>query len=427
MAVGDSTVVLQSINRMFDRLSAEKRERRQEALQMMQIGLQERKLSMMEEVRNLQMQQSKMQMAAFVVGDMEKQTNVQKAKVANSFLLESRFLDFYNPDDSEWAVKFREVLKGEYKEGYFGEEQGYNFSDKNASLISNALLQAQGSQDPQGILDLIDKANRAYLTVEGKGKISAEDANLLRGFTHMGMLNIGEDEKGDQVFEMSPTWQSLATSTDNIFQNEAKIARERVGIQSGDYEITEKLSVLEYEDLPDINQSLNEVELQQLMNTQMQKTYDEMGKDPSLTQAESDVSSAESSIDETSDRLLTSRSRLATKQTQYSDLLRQKEEQGFGGLEADLQILSNDIATIKDSIRANQSQLTLYERDRIESMEKLDLEQRGVDPTPENIEILRKIKQAEEEGRTELRESMTVEGLSKMATDWFMQRNQTPR
>ena len=60
-------------------------------------------------------------------------------------------------------------------------------------------------------------------------------------------------------------------------------------------------------------------------------------------------------------------------------------------------------------------------------MEKLDLEQRGVDPTPENIEILRKIKQAEEEGRTELRESMTVEGLSKMATDWFMQRNQTPR
>ena len=143
--------------------------------------------------------------------------------------------------------------------------------------------------------------------------------------------------------------------------------------------------------------------------------------------SESDVSSAESSIDETSDRLLTSRSRLATKQTQYSDLLRQKEEQGFGGLEADLQILSNEIDDIKDSIRNNQSQLTLFERDRIESMEKLDLEQRGVDPTPENIEILRKIKQAEEKGRTELRESMTVEGLSQMATDWFMQRNQPPR
>ena len=427
MAVGDSTVVLQSINRMFDRLSAEKRERRQEALQMMQFGLQERKLSMMEEVRDLQMQQSKMQMAAYVVGDMQKQTNVQKAQVANSFLLETRFLDFYNPDDPDWAVKFRQMLKGVYKEGYLGEEQGYNFSDKNASLISNALLQAQGSQDPQGILNLIDRANRAYLTVEGKGKISAEDANLLRGFTHMGMLNIGEDEKGDQVFEMSPTWQSLMTSTDNIFQNESKIARERAGIQKGDYDIQEELSFLEYESLPDVEQSLNEVELQQLMNAQFQKTYDEMGEDPSLTQAESAVSSAESSIDETSDRLLTSRSRLATKQTQYSDLLRQKEEQGFGGLEADLQILSNEIDDIKDSIRNNQSQLTLFERDRIESMEKLDLEQRGVDPTPENIEILRKIKQAEEKGRTELRESMTVEGLSQMATDWFMQRNQPPR
>ena len=230
-------------------------------------------------------------------------------------------------------------------------------------------------------------------------------------------------KKGDQVFEMSPTWQSLATSTDTIFQNEAKIARERVGIQSGDYEITEKLSILEYEDLPDVEQSLNEIDLQLLADRFQKKE----GDDPPVTQAESAVSSAESSIDETSDRLLTSRSRLATKQTQYSNLLRQKEEQGFGGLEADLKILSDDITAIKDSIRANQSQLTLYERDRIESMEKLDLQQRGVDPTPENIKRLREIKQAEEEGRTELRESMTVEGLSRMATDWFMQRNQTPR
>ena len=120
MAVGDSTVVLQSINRMFDRLAAEKRERRQEALLMMQVGLQERKFSMMEEVRKLQMDQSKMQMAAFVVGDMEKQTNVQKAKVANSFLLESRFLDFYNPDNPDWAVEFTKALKGEYKAGFMG-------------------------------------------------------------------------------------------------------------------------------------------------------------------------------------------------------------------------------------------------------------------------------------------------------------------
>ena len=422
MAVGDSTVVLQSINRMFDRLSAEKRERRQEALQMMQFGLQERKLSMMEEVRDLQMQQSKMQMAAFVVGDMEKQTNVQKVRVADSFLSETRFLDFYNPDNPDWAVDFTKALKGEYKEGMLGEKQGWNFSDRNSSLIASSLIQAQAG-NPDAVLSLIDKANRAYLTAEGGQSLSAEDANLLTGFTNMGVFRVCQDEKGKTFVEKSPEWASLMASTNNVLANESKISRERAGIQTGDYKIKEELSFLEYESLPDVDQSLNEVDLQLLADRFLKKE----GDDPPVTQAESDVSSAETSIDETSDRLLTSRGTLATKQSQYNDLLYQKEQQGFGGLEADLQILSNDIIAIKDSIRANQSQLTLYERDRIESMEKLDLEQRGVDPTPENIETLRKIKQAEEEGRTELRESMTVEGLSKMATDWFMQRNQTPR
>ena len=135
MAAGDSTVVLQSINRMFDRLSAEKRERRQEALQMMQFGLQERKLSMMEEVRDLQMQQSKMQMAMISVSDMEKMNNVEKAKIANEFLVSSRFLDFYNPDNPDWAVDFTDALKGEYKKGMLGAKQGWNFSDKNSSFI----------------------------------------------------------------------------------------------------------------------------------------------------------------------------------------------------------------------------------------------------------------------------------------------------
>ena len=422
MAVGDSTVVLQSINRMFDRLSAEKRERRQEALQMMQFGLQERKLSMMEEVRDLQMQQSKMQMAMISVSDMEKMNNVEKAKIANEFLVSSRFLDFYNPDNPDWAVDFTDALKGEYKKGMLGEKQGWNFSDRNSSLIASSLIQAQAG-NPDAVLSLIDKANRAYLTAEGGQSLSAEDANLLTGFTNMGVFRVGQDEKGKTFVEKSPEWASLMASTNNVLSNESKISRERAGIQTGDFEIKEELSFLQHESLPDVDQSLNEVDLQLLADRFLKKE----GDDPPVTQAESDVSSAETSIDETSDRLLTSRGTLATKQSQYNDLLYQKEQQGFGGLEADLQILSNDIIAIKDSIRANQSQLTLYERDRIESMEKLDLEQRGVDPTPENIETLRKIKQAEEEGRTELRESMTVEGLSKMATDWFMQRNQTPR
>ena len=389
MAVGDSTVVLQSINRMFERLSAEKRERRQEALQMMQIGLQERKFSMMEEVRNLQMDQSKMQMAAFVVGDMEKQTNVQKAKVANSFLLESRFLDFYNPDDSEWAVKFREVLKGEYKEGYFGEEQGYNFSDKNASLISNALLQAQGSQDPQGILNLIDRANRAYLGVEGGGKVSAEDANLLQGLTHMGMLNIGQDEKGAPTFEMSPTWQSLMSSTDNIFQNEAKIARERVGIQSGDYEITEKLSILEYEDLPDVNQSLNEIDLQLLAD----KFAERDGEDPpqDMTQNQINKKNINESIDLTSDRLDQLSDNLASKQGNLNMMKMNRDEFGYAIDQVELENLANEIRSIKDSISTLRPELVSLNQERELTAEKIFLEERNIPVTEENIRKSREL------------------------------------
>jgi len=398
----DSTVVLQSVNRMFDRLFAEKRQRSLDALKMVELGLKDRQMTMMEEVRGLQVQQSKMQMAAYVLGDMQKQTNVQKAKVANSFLSESRFLDFYNPDDTDWAVKFREVLKGEYKEGYFGKEQGYNFSDKNASLISNALLQAQGSQDPQGILNLIDRANRAYLTVEGGGKVSAEDANLLRGFTHMGMLNIGQDEKGDQFFEVSPTWQSLMTSTDNIFQNEAKIARERAGIQKGDYEIKEELKFMEYETLPDIQQSLNEVEIQQLLEQQMQEAY---GKIDDNTSLETEKINIEGTISSTSDRLKQLSDDLATKQLNFQ-LMKEEQSSGYAFDKVAFDNLNADIDSVKASMDVLESELKTQNDLRIEASRKIELEERNIPITEKNIQRL--------EHEKEMEKSMAEWELSQM-------------
>ena len=406
MAVGDSTVVLQSVNRMFDRLFAEKRQRSLDALKMVELGLKDRQMTMMEEVRGLQVQQSKMQMAAYVLGDMQKQTNVQKAKVANSFLSESRFLDFYNPDDTDWAVKFREVLKGEYKEGYFGKEQGYNFSDKNASLISNALLQAQGSQDPQGILNLIDRANRAYLTVEGGGKVSAEDANLLRGFTHMGMLNIGQDEKGDQFFEVSPTWQSLMTSTDNIFQNEAKIARERAGIQKGDYEIKEELNFLKYETLPDIQQSLNELDMQKLLEQQMKTTFESMdtGVVDDKTQLEKERELVQSNIDDISTRIEQKEDSVSTSQVKLSQMQSFKD-QGFAIDEVELQQLSKDISEIKDSITIERDNLKTANDERTIAANKLMLERQNIPVTEENLMLLSE-KLKEQQSATDLSKSM---------------------
>ena len=192
----DGTVVLQSVNRMFDRLFAEKRQRSLDALKMVELGLKDRQMTMMEEVRGLQADQSRMQMAMVKIADMEKFTNVQKAKIANDFLVSSRFLDFYNPDNPDWAVDFTKALKGEYKAGFMGKEQGWKFSDRNASLIASSLIQAQAG-NPDAVLTLIDRANRSYLTAQGGQQLVAEDANLLTGFTNMGMFVVGQDEKGD--------------------------------------------------------------------------------------------------------------------------------------------------------------------------------------------------------------------------------------
>ena len=387
MAVGDSTVVLQSINRMFDRLSAEKRERRQEALQMMQFGLQERKLSMMEEVRDLQMQQSKMQMAMIGVSDMEKMNNVQKAKIANEFLVSSRFLDFYNPDNPDWAVDFTKALKGEYKEGMLGEKQGWNFSDRNSSLIASSLIQAQAG-NPDAVLSLIDKANRAYLTAEGGRSLSAEDANLLTGFTNMGVFRVGQDEKGKTFVEKSPEWASLMASTNNVLSNESKISRERAGIQTGDFEIKEELSFLQHESLPDVEKSLNEVEIQQLLEAQMRKTYEDLGDDvPVKTEAEIERENAQSNIDDISTRIEQKEDRVSTSQVKFNQMQSFKD-QGFAIDESELQQLSQEIAEIKDSINVERGNLKTSNDERTLAANKLMLERQNIPITEENLMLL---------------------------------------
>ena len=387
MAVGDSTVVLQSINRMFDRLSAEKRERRQEALQMMQFGLQERKLSMMEEVRDLQMQQSKMQMAMYNVADMEKMNNVQKAKIANEFLVSSRFLDFYNPDNPDWAVDFTKALKGEYKEGMLGEKQGWNFSDRNSSLIASSLIQAQAG-NPDAVLSLIDKANRAYLTAEGGRSLSAEDANLLTGFTNMGVFRVGQDEKGKTFVEKSPEWASLMASTNNVLANESKISRERAGIQTGDFDIKEELSFLQHESLPDVERSLNEVEIQQLLEAQMRETYQDLGDEvPVKSEAEIERENAQSNIDDISTRIEQKEDRVSTSQVKFNQMQSFKD-QGFAIDESELQQLSQEIAEIKDSINVERGNLKTSNDERTLAANKLMLERQNIPITEENLMLL---------------------------------------
>ena len=397
----DGTVVLQSVNRMFDRLFAEKRQRSLDALKMVELGLKDRQMTMMEEVRGLQSDQSRMQMAMVKIADMEKFTNVQKAKIANDFLVSSRFLDFYNPDNPDWAVEFTKALKGEYKAGFMGKEQGWKFSDRNASLIASSLIQAQAG-NPDAVLSIIDRANRSYLTAQGGQRLPAEDGNLLMGFTNMGMFLIGKDEKGEDFFEKSPQWQSLTDATENVLSNESKIAEERTGLQSGDYDIKEKLSFLKHETLPDIQQSLNEVEIQQLLEQQMQEAY---GKIDDNTSLETEKINIEGTISSTSDRLKQLSDDLATKQLNFQ-LMKEEQSSGYAFDKVAFDNLNADIDSVKASMDVLESELKTQNDLRIEASRKIELEERNIPITEKNIQRL--------EHEKEMEKSMAEWELSQM-------------
>tara|TARA_R110000851_G_scaffold111870_5_gene235697 strand:- start:14651 stop:15877 length:1227 start_codon:yes stop_codon:yes gene_type:complete len=384
----DGTVVLQSVNRMFDRLFAEKRQRSLDALKMVELGLKDRQMTMMEEARGLQADQSRMQMAMVKIADMEKFTNVQKAKIANDFLVSSRFLDFYNPDNPEWAVDFTKALKGEYKQGFMGDEQGWKFSDRNASLIASSLIQAQAG-NPDAVLTIIDRANKSYLTAESGQQLVAEDANLLTGFTNMGMFVVGQDEKGQVFVDKSPQWQSLTDATTNVLSNESKIAEERTGLQSGDYDIKEKLNFLKYETLPDIQKSLNELDMQKLLEQQMKDAYSEI---PDNTSLETEKINIEGTITSTSDRLKQLSDGLATKQLDLK-LMRDEQSSGYAFDKVAFETLNTDIDSVKASMDVLESELKTQNDLRIESSRKIELEERNIPITEKNIERLENEKQ----------------------------------
>ena len=384
----DGTVVLQSVNRMFDRLFAEKRQRSLDALKMVELGLKDRQMTMMEEARGLQSDQSRMQMAMVKIADMEKFTNVQKAKIANDFLVSSRFLDFYNPDNPEWAVDFTKALKGEYKQGFMGDEQGWKFSDRNASLIASSLIQAQAG-NPDAVLTIIDRANKSYLTAESGQQLVSEDANLLTGFTNMGMFVVGQDEKGQVFVDKSPQWQSLTDATTNVLSNESKIAEERTGLQSGDYDIKEKLNFLKYETLPDIQKSLNELDMQKLLEQQMKDAYSEI---PDNTSLETEKINIEGTITSTSDRLKQLSDGLATKQLDLK-LMRDEQSSGYAFDKVAFETLNTDIDSVKASMDVLESELKTQNDLRIESSRKIELEERNIPITEKNIERLENEKQ----------------------------------
>jgi hypothetical protein len=266
----------------------------------------------------------------------------------------------------------------------FGDEQGWKFSDRNASLIASSLIQAQAG-NPDAVLALIDRANKAYLTADGGKALQAEDANLLTGLTNMGMFTIGQDAEGNAFVDKSPQWQSLTDATTNVLSNESMIRKERVDIQTGDYDITEKLNFMQYETLPDIQQSLNEVELQSLLEEQMKNALD-LVVDEENTYKNQKIN-AEEAITTTSDSLENLSDQLASKVLRRN-MMRDEQKSGYAFDKVEFENISSEIDSIKESMDVLESQLKTQNDARLEASRKIELEDRGIPVTEKNVERL---------------------------------------
>jgi len=426
MAVGD-TVVLQSVNNMFDRLSSAKQQRKNDELNYLKIQLAERKLDMtkeasdhagmlafkkseledrkmtlLEEASALQGKQTNMQIALMKVQDADKMNKVQAASIANEFKASARFLDFYNPDDIDWAENYSKVLKGTYKDGFMADGQGFNFSDQNASLITTSLLQAQAG-NPEMVLDLIDKANRASLSLAAGEQLGASDFNLINGLTNMGLFQIGKDESGGVLLNSTREWGDLMESTQNVLSNSSKIRKNRLEIQEGKDTVLESMNFLEYEQLPSVVNAIESIDngladskkfLEYINKKEIDSDSGEVVPgvvEPVDTRGVYEIQKAES--DSVLNELTTSMNNLeknqSTKQFRYN-ILKNQSRRGYGIDETELSSLDKDLVSLSDTINSIQVQIDSASNESQELSNKALLEKRGIPVNEDNLLMLSK-------------------------------------
>ena len=201
----------------------------------------------------------------------------------------------------------------------------------------------------------------------------------------MGMFRLGEDAEGKGFFEKSPQWQSLTDATANVLSNESKIRKERTDIQTGDYDITEKLKFMEYETLPDIQQSLNEVELQTLLEEQMKNALQNV--DDEENTYKNQKINAEEAINTTSDSLESLSDQLASKVLRRN-MMRDEQKSGYAFDKVEFENISSEIDSIKASMDVLESEIKTQNDARKEASRKIELEERNIPVTEENIERL---------------------------------------
>jgi|TARA_Y100000034_G_scaffold24546_1_gene28712 hypothetical protein len=247
----DTALILQTTAQMFDRMAQRKAQRNIDALRQMQLGMQDRRISMMEEASNLQKQQFEMQKFYNQLTNIEKLTKTQGLEIGNRIISRFNFNEFYNPEDENWAKKYRQLLKGELKVGKVGrkEKVGFGFSDANASLIIGNLTDAVNSKNPNPLMHLVNKVNITHRKRSSGERVPYQDLNLYQGFINMGLFTVDPDTKS-----VTPTedMSAIMGSTDNILTNLSKLSQEISEIAQNDFEIDRKFKFLEHTALPSI-------------------------------------------------------------------------------------------------------------------------------------------------------------------------------
>ena len=119
----DTALILQTTAQMFDRMAQRKAQRNIDALNQMKLGMQDRRISMMEEASKLQKHQFEMQKFYNQLTNIEKLTKTQGLEIGNRIISRFNFNEFYNPEDENWSKKYRQLLKGELKVGKVGRKE----------------------------------------------------------------------------------------------------------------------------------------------------------------------------------------------------------------------------------------------------------------------------------------------------------------
>ena len=381
----NAALILQTTAQMFDRMAQRKAQRNIDALNQMKLGMQDRRLTMMEESADLQAEAFETQKFYNQLQNVEKLTKSQAADVSNQFLLMTRFNEFYNPDDDNWAEDFRKILKGEYKTGYTAKSKvGFGFSDRNASLILNTVVQASASKNPNAILNLVNRVDRAHRMINSGQLPSAQDRDLLQGFVNMGMFT-----KDDKSVIPTQDMSSMMSATDNILSNLSKLSKEISEITEEKIPAIEsKFNFLQYNQLPAITSTEAEVtsaeaNLQKLVDLFRAGGDEEIVKTP-VQEANENIISLSNQIDNKEEQIALDKSKFQN--------MKIAKTQGLTIDEVEMANLAESIANnsaSKDSLFFTKRDV---EREKDLSIKKQELIDIGVQPTEENIQQRERIR-----------------------------------